>query len=117
MKTLLVVDDDENIRLILREEFCFAGFNVVTAVDGEEGLVAFNEQAIDIVILDLDMPKLTGEEVAMKLKNQAPEVPVIIYTGNPERLKQHIGLKYNAVVLKSSGIEELVAKVTELANV
>ncbi|MGE4265921.1 MAG: response regulator [Deferribacterales bacterium] len=117
MKTLLVVDDDENIRLILREEFCFAGFNVVTAIDGEEGLVAFNEQNIDVVILDLDMPKLTGEEVAMKLHAQAPEVPVIIYTGNSERLEQQLGLKYDALVLKSSGIDELVAKVAELANV
>ena len=117
LKTLLVVDDDEDIRLILRDEFCDLGYNVVTAIDGEEGLVAFNEQNIDVVVLDLEMPKLSGEEVALKLQNQAPSVPVIIYTGNAERLKERIGVKYNAVVHKSSGIEELIGKVTELANV
>lgn len=117
MKTLLVVDDDESIRLLLRDEFCDSGFNVVTAIDGEEGLVAFNEQSIDVVILDLDMPKITGEEVAMKLHNQAPDVPVIIYTANPERLEQQIGLKYSAVIVKSYDLEELVNKVAELANV
>jgi len=117
LKTLLVVDDDEDIRLILRDEFCDLGYNVVTAIDGEEGLVAFNEQNIDVVVLDLEMPKLSGEEVALKLQNQAPSVPVIIYTGNAERLKERIGVKYNAVVHKSGGIEELIGKVTELANV
>lgn len=117
MKTLLVVDDDESIRLLLRDEFCDVGYNVVTAVDGEEGLVAFNEQNIDVVILDLDMPKLSGEEVAMQLYRQAPDVPVIIYTANPDRLESQIGLRYSSVVLKSCDLEELVNRVTELANV
>ncbi|ADD68010.1 response regulator receiver protein [Denitrovibrio acetiphilus DSM 12809] len=116
MKTLLVVDDDESIRLLLRDEFCDNGYNVVTAVDGEEGLVAFNEQHIDVVVLDLNMPKLTGEQVAAKLKRKAPQVPVVIYTANPERLeKQEIA--YDSLVYKSSDLEELVAKVTHLANV
>lgn len=117
MKTLLIVDDDESIRLLLRDEFCDSGYNVVTAVDGEEGLVAFNEQSIDVVVLDLDMPKLTGEEVAFQLQKTAPDVPVIIYTANPERLKEQIGLKYDSVVLKSCDLQVLVDKVTELANV
>lgn len=117
LKTLLVVDDDESIRLLLRDEFCDVGYNVVTAVDGEEGLVAFNEQNIDVVILDLDMPKLSGEEVAMQLYRQAPDVPVIIYTANPDRLESQIGLRYSSVVLKSCDLEELVNRVTELANV
>ncbi|MGE4317779.1 MAG: response regulator [Deferribacterales bacterium] len=117
MKTLLVVDDDESIRLLLRDEFCDNGFNVVTAVDGEEGLVAFNEQNVDVVILDLDMPKLSGEEVALQLQQTAPDKPVIIYTANPERLEHQIGIKYDSVVLKSCDLQELVEKVKELSNV
>ena len=88
MKTLLVVDDDESIRLLLRDEFCDNGYNVVTAIDGEEGLVAFDEQNIDVVVLDLNMPKLTGEQVATKLKGKAPAVPIIIYTANTERIEK-----------------------------
>ena len=117
MKTLLVVDDDESIRLLLRDEFCDCGFNVVTAIDGEEGLVAFNEQNVDLVILDLDMPKISGEEVALKLQQTAPDKPVIIYTGNPERLKNQIGIKYDAMVLKSCDLQELTERVKELVNV
>jgi DNA-binding response OmpR family regulator len=115
LKTLLVVDDDESIRLLLRDEFSDNGYNVVTAIDGEEGLVAFNEQNIDVVVLDLNMPKVTGEQVAHKLKNKAPEVPVVIYTANPERLEQQ-HVRYDSLVYKSSDLEELVAKVKKLAD-
>ena len=117
MKTLLVVDDDESIRLLLRDEFCDSGYNVVTAVDGEEGLVAFDEQNIDVVVLDLNMPKLSGEEVAAKLKGKAPNVPVVIYTANPERLEKTGEVSYDSLVYKTSDLEELVSKVTQLAGV
>ncbi len=116
MKTLLVVDDDESIRLLLRDEFCDNGYNVVTAIDGEEGLVAFDEQNIDVVVLDLNMPKLTGEQVATKLKGKAPNVPVVIYTANPERLEEQDNVSYDSLVYKSSDLEELVNKVIQLAN-
>jgi len=116
LKTLLVVDDDESIRLLLRDEFCDSGYNVVTAIDGEEGLVAFDEQNIDVVVLDLNMPKLSGEQVAAKLKSIAPNVPVVIYTANPERLEQQSITSYDSLVYKSSDLEELVAKVTQLAH-
>ena len=116
MKTLLVVDDDESIRLLLRDEFLDNGYNVVTAIDGEEGLVAFSEQSIDVVVLDLNMPKLTGEQVATRLKDQAPGVPVVIYTANPERLEEKDDISYDSLVYKSSDLEELVTKVTQLAN-
>lgn len=116
MKTLLVVDDDESIRLLLRDEFCDNGFNVVTAIDGEEGLVAFDEQHIDVVVLDLNMPKLSGEQVATRLKGMAPNVPVVIYTANPERLEQQSNTSYDSLVYKSSDLEELVAKVTQLTH-
>lgn len=116
MKTLLVVDDDESIRLLLRDEFCDNGYNVVTAIDGEEGLVAFDEQHIDVVVLDLNMPKLTGEQVASRLKGKAPEVPVVIYTANPERLEKQDDINYDSLVYKSSDLEELVSKVAALAD-
>jgi DNA-binding response OmpR family regulator len=117
LKTLLVVDDDESIRLLLRDEFCDNGYNVVTAIDGEEGIVAFNEQSIDVVVLDLNMPKLSGEEVAKRLKERAPEVPVIVYTANPERLEDNDEVAYNELVYKSSDLEELVKRVEALSNV
>jgi len=116
LKTLLVVDDDESIRLLLRDEFCDNGYNVVTAIDGEEGLVAFSEQSVDVVVLDLNMPKLSGEQVAVKLKDKSPNIPVVIYTANPERLDRQETLTYDSVVYKSSDLEELVAKVRQLAN-
>jgi len=116
LKTLLVVDDDESIRLLLRDEFCDSGYNVVTAINGEEGIVAFNEQHVDVVILDLNMPKLTGEQVAAQLKSKAPTVPVVIYTANPERLENRSEVSYDSLVYKSSDLEELVEKVHLLAD-
>ncbi|MGA1845982.1 response regulator [Deferribacter abyssi] len=117
MKTVLVVDDDPSIRLLLRDELCDLKLNVVTAVDGEEALISFEENDIDLIILDLKMPKVEGDEV-LKIVGQKSNVPVIVYSANIESYdgldKLHKNVYY---VEKSSNLDDLLCLVKNTINV
>lgn len=113
MKTILIVDDDDNIRLLMRDEFCDLNFNVITALNGEEALISFSEENIDLVILDLRMPKLDGMGVLKKIR-ETSSVPIIVYTANPHDLNLVDTEDYNDIhmLVKSSDI----GKLTELVQ-
>lgn len=78
MSTVLVVDDDPDIRLLLRLELSAEGHQIVEAGDGEAALAALEEEPVDLVVLDLMMPVLDGWEVLRALDpGSAPPVVVI----------------------------------------
>jgi len=79
---LLVVDDEKNIREGLATGLNMDGFKVVTAADGSEGLKLFLKGDIDLVIADLKMPLLSGEELLRRIQAESPGTPVIILTGH-----------------------------------
>jgi DNA-binding response OmpR family regulator len=78
--TILVVDDDEGIRSLLKQELTEAGYNVEEAADGKAAIVKIRERRPDLVILDVMMPEMNGFDVAAILKNdpQTMEIPIII---------------------------------------
>ncbi|MCX7918943.1 MAG: sigma-54 dependent transcriptional regulator [bacterium] len=77
---ILVVDDDEDMRFTLREVMTREGYQVVTAADGIEALDKTRESAFDLVILDMKMPRLDGIETLRQLREQDPELTVIMVT-------------------------------------
>jgi two-component system cell cycle sensor histidine kinase/response regulator CckA len=81
--TVLIVDDEEPIREMLKSALSMLGYEVVTAADGEQGLKVFSEKAseIDLVLLDVNMPGMGGPELLREMKGRRPEVKVIIITG------------------------------------
>ncbi|MDR2964347.1 MAG: sigma-54 dependent transcriptional regulator, partial [Treponema sp.] len=79
---LLVIDDEKNIREGLAEALNEEGYDVVCAENGDEGWKIFSGKDIDLVITDLKMPGLGGEELMKKILTQAPGFPVIILTGH-----------------------------------
>lgn len=83
-KTVLVVDDEADVRNFLRAALIEAGFNVVTASDGFEALEAIKKQTPDLISLDLVMPKKSGAKLYRDLtKNkQWSKIPVLIVTGH-----------------------------------
>jgi DNA-binding response OmpR family regulator len=117
LKTLLIVDDDDNIRLLLRDEFTDKGFNIITAIDGEEALVSFFEESIDLVILDLRMPKLDGNQVLEKIRSKNSEVPILMYTANPDSVIDLSNYGNVDLVVKSSDLSDLVQRVETKLNV
>jgi len=80
--TVLVADDEKNIREGLREALMLDGYDVLLAADGREALDTVNRGDVDLVITDLKMPRLSGEELLKSVASQFPTVPVIILTGH-----------------------------------
>lgn len=79
---VLIIDDEKNIREGLAEAMNLDGYNPVLAQDGKEGLELIARGDIDLVITDLRMPHVSGEEVLEKVSTQSPGLPVIVLTGH-----------------------------------
>lgn len=78
---ILTVDDDDMIRRVLRIYLEQAGYSVIEAKDGEEGLAAFERELPDLVMLDLRMPKMDGLAVLAAISARSPDTPVIVLSG------------------------------------
>ena len=79
-QTILLADDDENLRRVLEFQLTEAGYKVLTAQDGAQALEIFTQNDFDCVVTDLRMPKLSGLEFLEKIKAQGAEIPVIVIT-------------------------------------
>lgn len=111
MKKILLVDDDESIQILYREEFEDAGYQVVSAVNGDEGLEKFRNEQPDLVILDIQMPGLNGIEVLRQMKMENAGIPVILSSAYHE-YKQDLGAwASDEYVVKSPDISDLMAAV------
>ena len=83
---ILVVDDSEEVREVLRELLSRHGYTVVTCPDGESGLVELESRAFDVAMVDLGLPGISGLEVAKRLKAQWPATQVALMTGYGDRM-------------------------------
>jgi len=114
MKKILLVDDEENIQIVYREEFEDEGYQVLSALNGEEGLKIFSEERPDIVILDILMPGMNGVEVLRKMKMLDATVPVILSSAYQE-FKRDLGTwASDAYIVKSGDVSDLKGAVREL---
>ena len=115
---ILVVDDEEDIRLLLEEILVKDGYDVVSASDGREAIDALESERFDLVMTDLVMPGLNGVDVMEACQRLRPPCPVIMFTGHPsgESLLGLLSPGYAALVTKPfsvSEIRETVASVLE----
>ncbi len=110
--TVLVVDDEEALRLLVADALQMEGAIVLQATDGEDGIEQFNQhrQELGAVVLDLTMPKLSGEEVFRQIKAARPEVPVILCSGYTQEdvAKQFVGVKLDGFVEKPFTPSQLI---------
>ena len=84
MSTILIVDDEKNLRRVLRDTLEAEGLTVLQAGSGEEALARFQEVSCDLVLLDMILPDQNGLQVLKQMKRMAAEVPVIIMTAYSE---------------------------------
>ena len=82
MKTILIVDDEKNIVSGLEEAFTLESYNVLTAYDGKEAWDKVNTNNVDLVITDLRMPMINGNDLVEKISSSYPTLPVIVLTGH-----------------------------------
>jgi len=102
MTSILVVDDDEDIRALVGELLERAGHGVIKAPDGESALKLFYSRKPDLVVLDVSMPGLDGWEVLNRIR-ELSDVPVLMLTATPELIYgRDLASHYQAQGLKLS---------------
>jgi CheY-like chemotaxis protein len=107
MKKILVVDDEENIRELYKEEFVEMGYDVVTVNDGIRALAAMDTAKFDLVTLDMRMEEMDGIETLRKIKEKDSALPVIICTAYEEYKHDFGSWCSDAYVVKSSNLSLL----------
>ncbi len=110
--TLLIVDDDEGLCAMLDEYLTLEGFTAVTAATGPAGLEQLVRTAVDLVILDVMLPELSGFEVLRRIRALS-RVPVIMLTARGEEVDRIVGLEMGAddYLAKPFSPRELVARI------
>jgi CheY-like chemotaxis protein len=78
---ILIVDDNDDFRTTLATALRGHGYNITVAADGEEAIVKLRTTDNDMAIVDLDMPKLNGLALSKKIKDAAPDFPIVMVTG------------------------------------
>ena len=113
MTRILIVEDEPNMVAGLRDNFEYEGYEVLTASDGAEGLGRALNDAPDLVILDVMMPKMSGLDVCKQLKAKRPSIPVIMLTARGQEVDKVVGLELGAddYVTKPFSIRELLARI------
>ncbi|TML41972.1 MAG: response regulator transcription factor [Actinobacteria bacterium] len=113
--TILLVDDEDSVQKLLTYPLERDGFRVVQARDGEQALRLFEDQRIDLVVLDLMLPKVDGLEVCKRLR-AGSDVPIIMLTARGEELDKVLGLELGAddYITKPFSIREFRSRVRAL---
>ena len=107
---ILVIDDDDRVRTLLRDILQFAGHRVIEASDGESGMRYLEEgESVDMVLTDLGMPLKNGWEVAKWVKTKIPQIPVILITG--------WGTNLDEEKIKESGVDLIIGKPFEVSEI
>ncbi len=110
---ILIVEDEPDMILGLKDNFEFEGYEVLTAADGVAGLERARGHKPDLVILDIMLPKLSGLEVCKTLRGEGFEAPIIMLTARGQEIDKVVGLELGAddYVTKPFSIRELLARV------
>ncbi|MGI9658913.1 MAG: response regulator, partial [Gaiellaceae bacterium] len=113
--TILLVDDEESVQRLLTFPLEKEGFRVVQARDGEEALDRFDRESVDLVVLDVMLPKLDGLEVCRRLRADSI-VPIIMLTARDDEVDKVLGLELGAddYITKPFSIREFRSRVRAL---
>ena len=98
-KTILVIEDDKFLRELISRKLTGEGFDVLEAVDGEEGIKKIKEGKPDLVLLDLILPSIDGFEILTRVRDdpEVSSIPVIILSNLGQREELEKGLKLGAI--------------------
>ncbi len=105
--TLLVIEDDDNQRLLYEDDLSWMGYNVVVAKSGQEGLDLLQEHEVDAVLLDIAMPGMDGIEALGKILDYDNQLPVILNTAYSSYKDDFMTWAAEAYVTKSHDLTEL----------
>ncbi len=112
-KKVLIIEDDESVAAVLQHNLSLEGFSVEFAADGPLGLERALKGAYSLIILDLNLPRLSGIDICKSVRQHNPAVPLIMLTSRDSEMDRVIGLESGAddYIVKPFGIYELMARV------
>ncbi|MBI5888292.1 MAG: response regulator [Deltaproteobacteria bacterium] len=113
-KKILVVDDEEGLRLLYKEELEDEGAAVELASSGPEALSKLEGNSIDLILLDIKMPGMDGVEVLRMVKERWKDIPVILCTAYPHYKHDFGTWASDAYVVKSSDLTELKQTIRDI---
>jgi len=98
-KTILIIEDDKFLRELIAQKLFKEGYNIIEAIDGEEGIKKVKEEKPDLVLLDLILPGIDGFEVLSQIKEDSSlaQIPVIILSNLGQKEDVEKGLKLGAI--------------------
>ncbi|OAN47498.1 two-component system response regulator [Chloroflexus islandicus] len=110
---VLVVDDEQNIRLTLNALLSRAGYSVTTAASGEEAVALFEREPFDLMLVDLQMPGMKGMEVVAKVREAGHDAIIIVLTGHGSLDSAIEGIRFGIFdyLLKTSDPNQILARV------
>lgn len=113
MKRILIVEDEPAMRLGLKDNLEFEGYEIELAEDGEQGLLKISNNNFDLIILDVMMPKISGLDVCKKIRAEGNETPLIFLTAKGEELDKVLGLEFGAddYITKPFSVRELLSRI------
>jgi len=114
MKKILLIDDEESIHILYREELEELGYEVHSAMSGEEALKILPTLNPNLVILDIQMPGMNGIDVLRKIKEQDPKLPVILSSAYQEYKQNLSSWASDDFIVKSADMRELIDSVRRL---
>jgi DNA-binding response OmpR family regulator len=112
---ILIVDDDQNILRLYKEELEDEGYNIVTASNGQEAIERFEAEDPDLVTLDILLPDIDGIKLLRQMKEKKPRLPIIMSTAYDYRDDFAVWAS-EAYIVKSSDLTELKATIRKLTE-
>lgn len=116
--SVLLVEDEQSLAMILRDTLNAQGFNISVAADGEEGLRLFTEHKPDVLVADVMMPKMDGFEMVRRLRQHDKHTPVLFLTARSatDDVVHGFDLGANDYLRKPFAIQELIVRLRNLAG-
>lgn len=114
--TILVVDDEENIRWLYREELEEEGYKIKDAASGDEALEIIPTLKPDLVVMDIKMPGISGVDTLIKIKEIDKDIPVILCSAYGDYKQDFSTWASDAYVVKSASLDELKKAITKVLS-
>jgi CheY-like chemotaxis protein len=120
MAKILIAEDDQDIRELVVLTLQFNGFDVVSAVDGAQAIEKAREEAFDLILMDVRMPRMTGYEACRRLRQmeETKDVPIVFLSakGQEAEIRQGLEVGATAYILKPFAPDDLAQKISDVLD-
>lgn len=111
---VLVIDDDPDMRFVIKETLEKIGYEVQAAESGLEGLEAMRRERFHLAIVNIQMPEIGGEETIREIRKIDPQIPVVVVTGSPEWPTEELKAEIQGWIYKPFRLQELRSLVRDV---